>query len=65
MATKPLKKLPAGKVSIFKISNRRGYAALCLKHLTEGSSAAQAFERMAKAVKRSGYELSGKTPKVK
>lgn len=65
MATKALKKLSSSKVNIFKISNRKGYAAVCLNHLTEGTSPAQAFERMLKAVKRSGYELNGKTPKAK
>lgn len=65
MAQKTLKKLRAGKVSIFKIKNRRGYAALCMQNLTEGNTPNQAFERMVKAVKRSGYDLSGKAPKAK
>jgi len=39
-------------VNIFKIDNRRGYAAVCGRCLTEGSSPRQAFERMAKALKR-------------
>lgn len=64
MAAKTLKKLQSSKVDIFKISNRRGYAAVCLKHLTEGATPAEAFDRMVKAVKRSGYELSGNTPKA-
>lgn len=41
-------------VKVFKIKNRRGYAALCNDHLTEGSTAAQACERMEKALKRTG-----------
>jgi len=65
MAKKPLKKMSAGKVKIFKIKNRRGYGAICQNNLTEGSSPAQAFERMVKAIKRSGFELSGKLPKVR
>ena len=41
-------------VNIFKIDNRRGYAAICGRCLTEGSSPQQAYERMAKAVRRTG-----------
>ena len=63
MAARNLKKLAANKVAIFKIKNRRGYAALCLNHLTEGSSPVQAFNRMAKAVKRAGFALNGNVPK--
>ena len=40
-------------VRIFKIKNRRGYAAICENCLTEGSSVNQAFDRMVKAIKRS------------
>jgi hypothetical protein len=40
------------QVNIFKIDNRRGYAAICGRCLTEGSSPRQAFERMVKAVRR-------------
>ncbi len=39
-------------VKIFKIKNRKGYAALCAGHLTEGRSPQQAFSRMVKAVRR-------------
>lgn len=39
-------------VNIFKIKNRRGYAAVCASHLTEGRTAQQAYERMVKAVRR-------------
>ena len=60
MAGRRLKKIGKGKVGIFKIRNRRGYAALCMNHLTEGGTPAQAFERMVKAVRRSGWELAGK-----
>ena len=60
---KKLKKLNAGKVCIFKIKNRRGFAAICMSNLTEGTSPAQAFARMAKAVKRLGYFLSGNIPR--
>ena len=63
MAKKNLKSLSSKKVNIFKIKNRRGYAALCLNHLTEGSTPFQAFERMVKAVKRNGFFLSSKASK--
>lgn len=62
---KTLKPLASGRVKIFKIANRRGYAAVCMSNLTEGNSPAQAFERMAKAVRRAGYELKGKVPSPK
>lgn len=45
-------KILGKSVKVFKIKNRRGYAALCNDHLTEGSTSAQACERMAKALKR-------------
>ena len=40
------------KVTIFKIKNRSGYAAVCYEHLTEGSSPQEAYERMVKALRR-------------
>ncbi len=40
------------KVAIFKIKNRRGFAAVCFEHLTEGKTAQEAYERMAKALRR-------------
>lgn len=40
-------------VKIFKIKNRKGYAAICCDNLTEGSTVNQALERMEKAHKRS------------
>ena len=65
MAAKNLKPLSSKQVSIFKLKNRRGFAALCMSHLTEGRSPVQAFERMIKAVKRSGYQIAGNAPKLK
>ncbi len=65
MAAKKLKKMRAGKVQIFKIRNRRGYAAICMKNLTEGRTPVQAFYRMVKAVKRAGYDLTGQAPKAR
>ena len=40
------------KVLTFKIKNRRGYAAVCGGHLTEGRSVAVALSRMVKALRR-------------
>ncbi|MFC1708575.1 hypothetical protein ACFL2J_00750 [Candidatus Omnitrophota bacterium] len=45
-------KILGSQVKIFKIKNRRGYAALCDNHLTEGSNSQQAADRMVKALKR-------------
>lgn len=39
-------------IKIFKIKNRRGYAALCAGRLTEGKTPEQARARMEKALKR-------------
>ena len=64
MAIKKLKKMSPGQVNIFKIRNRRGYAAISLNHLTEGRTPVEAFNRMVKAVKRAGYALAGKVPKA-
>ena len=48
------------KVEIFRIKNRKGYAAVCFEHLTEGASAQEAYERMVKALRRSkNQELGG------
>lgn len=40
------------KVRIFKIRNRKGYAAICFDHLTEGSTPEEARVRMVKALRR-------------
>jgi hypothetical protein len=47
----------AGKIKIFKIENRKGYAAICLDHLTEGKSLPQAYVRMVKALRRGGITI--------
>ena len=57
MSKKPSRNISPLKVRVFKIANRRGYAALCLNNLTEGVSAYQSYQRMIKALKRLGYEL--------
>lgn len=43
MTQRSLKSVGASKVTIFKIHNRRGYAAICLGNLTEGRTPAEAF----------------------
>jgi hypothetical protein len=45
-------KLSRSRVRIFKIKNRKGYAAIYGNNLTEGRTAEQAFVRMVKAAKR-------------
>lgn len=44
--------LSKNRVKLFKIKNRTGFAAVCCNHLTEGKSAAEAFARMEKALRR-------------
>ena len=39
-------------VKIFKMKNRKGFAALCTDHVTEGATRQQAAERMEKALSR-------------
>ncbi|MBU2044488.1 MAG: hypothetical protein KJ619_04620 [Candidatus Omnitrophica bacterium] len=55
-------KIGAQKIRIFKIKNRKGYAALCLNHLTEGKTLFQVYERMLKALRRTGITIA-KTPR--
>jgi len=45
-------KIGSLEVKVFKIKNRKGYAAICCDNLTEGASVQQAYERMVKAVRR-------------
>ncbi|MBU0683897.1 MAG: hypothetical protein ABIH85_03895 [Candidatus Omnitrophota bacterium] len=54
---KKLIKISKSQVTIFKITNRKGYAAICKNNLTEGRTTAQAMDRMTKALKRMGYEI--------
>jgi hypothetical protein len=49
--------------SAFKISNRKGFAAVAKKNLTEGRTVFQAYDRLVKACKRNGFELPQKTAK--
>ena len=52
-----LKSIPKTRVKIFSIANRKGYAALCGLNLTEGATPLQTYQRMQKAVKRTGFGL--------
>ncbi|MDD5195121.1 MAG: hypothetical protein PHQ96_05565 [Candidatus Omnitrophica bacterium] len=58
-------KINARKIKIFKIRNRRGYAALCLNHLTEGTTIFQAYERMTKALRRSKIAINKTVSNIK
>lgn len=60
-----LKKLGVGAVTLFKLANRRGFAAIARNCLTEGRSGVQAYSRLVKACRRNGYELpEGRLPGV-
>lgn len=65
MAKPALKKISVKKVKIFKIKNRKGYAAVCLNNLTEGRTTYQAYDRMLKALKRKGMGLASKPANLK
>ena len=54
---KTLRPISKNSLDIFKIKNRRGFAAVCRKNLTEGKSVVEAVARMAKALKREGLLL--------
>ncbi len=45
-------KIGKNSIKIFKIKNRRGFAAVCSNCLTEGNSSKEALARMAKALRR-------------
>ena len=45
-------KIGVGRVKCFKIKNRKGYAAICGDHLTEGKTVQEACDRMEKALRR-------------
>ena len=60
-----LRKLGVGAVTLFKLANRRGFAAIARNNLTEGRSSAQAYSRLVKACRRRGYELpEGRLPSI-
>ncbi len=45
-------KISRKTVKVFKMKNRKGIAAICDDHLTEGSTEKQALARMEKAIAR-------------
>ena len=51
------------QVKVFKIRNRRGYAAVCDGHLTEGNTIQQTYDRMVKAVRRTAKKPA-RTPRA-
>ena len=55
----------ARKIKIFKLKNRKGYAALCRDHLTEGRTIHQVYDRMLKALKRNKIEVKGQPANLK
>ena len=57
MNSKPLKKLSQRQVKVFKVKNRRSYAAICMDNLCEGSTPQQAVRRLYHPLRRMGYEL--------
>ena len=57
MKRKSLKAIGSRDVKVFKIRNRRGYAAVCLNNVTEGRTPAQAVSRLLHPLRRMGYEL--------
>ena len=63
MQKKPLKEISSSRVTIFRIKNRRGYAAICLNNLTEGKTPAEALRRLAHPLRRMGFELAGEAPR--
>lgn len=65
MAKMSLKGIAVNKIRIFKISNRKGYAAICLNNLTEGKTLYQVYERMLKALKRKGIGVKSKPTDLK
>lgn len=58
-------KIGVSRIKIFRIKNRRGYAALCRGHLTEGKTLFQAYERMRKALRRSKITITGNLNDIK
>jgi hypothetical protein len=57
MKVRALRKVAASQIMVFRIRNRKGYAAICLGNLTEGRSPAQAVSRLKHPLRRMGYAL--------
>lgn len=58
-------KIQAKRIKIFKIKNRKGYAALCLGYLTEGTTTYQVYDRMRKALRRNDISLKAEPSNLK
>lgn len=58
-------KIGRRSVKIFKMANRKGYAAICVDHLTEGKTKNEALARMEKALARTDRKKKKKTTKKK
>ncbi|MBU2102147.1 MAG: hypothetical protein ABH865_00790 [Candidatus Omnitrophota bacterium] len=58
-------KISVSRIKIFRIKNRRGYAALCQSHLTEGKTIFEAYARMLKALRRSKVTVTGNLTNIK
>ena len=56
-AVQALKKISSKKVKVFKLRNRRSYAAICMDNLCEGTTPQQAIRRLYHPLRRMGYEL--------
>ena len=57
--------ISAKEIKIFKIKNRKGYAALCLNHLTEGKTLPRVYDRMQKALRRNGIDIKRQPSSLK
>lgn len=53
------------RIKIFKIKNRRGYAAIYANHLTEGKTMLESYDRMLKALRRNGITIKNKITDIK
>ncbi len=60
----PLTPLRPEDVTIFKVQNRRSYAAICLGNLCEGNTPQQAFQRLLHPLRRMGFALPDSLPRV-
>lgn len=51
-------KIGEKEVTVFKVKNRRGFAAICDDCLTEGDTEHEALDRMMKAINRVERKVS-------
>jgi hypothetical protein len=55
----------AKKIKIFKIANRKGYAAICKNYLTEGRLVSESYQRIIKALKRDGIRVKNQPKDIR